>query len=241
MSWKYKNSILLFLGIVVAFIVLAPTLQNGWINYDDPAYVLDNHFIGSLSLSNIWSVFSAPEINGAYHPITILSLALNFAWDGNNVQSYHLTNLVLHLANMMLVYLFICGISKHHFIALCCCVLFAIYPTQVEPVAWISSRKDVLYGFFFLVGLNIYLKISLLEGRSYQMGIILVFLIYLLSLLSKPMAVSFPCMLVLIDYYRGNYAWHKRLLEKVPFFLVGITFILYGIYTQKSGGASTLR
>src|SRR6266540_1200004 len=153
--------ILLVLGI--SFLCLSPMLNNGFTNWDDEFYVQNNPLLKGPD----WAGIFTQPVNDNYHPLTILSLAINFQLSELSPFSYLMLNLLLHLVNTMLVFYFIWLISgKREWVAMFAAVLFGIHPMHVESVAWVSERKDVLYTLFFLLSLIAYWKYLQTEKSS---------------------------------------------------------------------------
>ena len=218
----YGSMIVLF---ILSMVLFSPTTGNEFIEtWDDGAYVIRNATIHDLSWQGIVKMFSYGDefqkLVNNYHPVTTLSLAVNYNISGLSPRSYHVTNMIFHGLNAALVFLFIFLLSRRKlWPALISGLLFAVHPMHVESVAWISERKDVLYVFFFLAGLIAYLK-YLEDQKLWKLGISL--LLFLFSCLSKAMAVPFPVVLLLIDYlHRRKFSW-KMLLEKIPFFIIAL-------------------
>jgi hypothetical protein len=126
--------------------VFCRCLKNGFTNWDDEFYLS----ITNYSEDPDWAgIFNTPVLSN-YHPLTIISLAINFAISGTDPSSYMILNLLLHLANTVLVYYFILKISSgKNYVAVFTALIFGIHPMHVESVAWISERKDLLYTLFF--------------------------------------------------------------------------------------------
>jgi hypothetical protein len=166
----------------------------------------------------------------------MFSLALNFAISRDNEWSYHLFNLLFHLVNCYLVYRLAFLLSKNNsLIALVTSLLFAIHPLHVESVAWISERKDVLYGLFFIAGHIAYTKyIDTASKKQYWLTLLFV----ILSLMSKPAAVIFPVSLFCIDILRRRQFSFKLITEKIPFLIPAIIMGLLTINAQKTVGAT---
>lgn len=236
-KWSINKQFILLAGLisVLTFIALSPLLNNGFTNWDDTKYVTENPLLKNISFDGIKAIFNTP-VSSNYHPITILSLTLNYQISGLNPFSYLLTNLLFHIFNTLLVFYFIYHLSgKRIMLALFVSLLFGIHPMHVESVAWVSERKDVLYTFFLLLGLITYMNYLKRPTVMKYMGLLLLFV---LSLLSKPAAVIFPVLLILIDYYQYKKAAIKRLiLEKVPFFI--LAFIL-GVATFQIQSAEAI-
>jgi len=209
---------LLWLVAILAstFVVYLPSLQNGFVSWDDNYYVIKNHL---LPHPTIWALLTTP-LQGNYHPLTMASLALNYRISGLHPASYHWVNLLLHLANTGLVFAFVRKLSGgRRWTTVVTALFFGIHPMHVESVAWISERKDVLYAFFYLIALIAYLKH--LETRR-PIWLAATGLAFLSSVASKPAAVVLPLSLVAIDYYRRRPVSALVVLEKVPFFAVSL-------------------
>src|SRR5262245_61717690 len=193
---KQKNFWGIVIIVAISFVAYIPALKAGILNWDDPEYVDEVFF--KQSLLNLKHLVVTP-VQGNYHPLTMLSLLFNYLISGMNGWSYHLLNVLLHLANSILVFRFVLLLTKgKHVVASISAILFAIHPMHVESVAWISERKDVLYTLFFLLGLISYTKYVDTGNRKLYIAT-LVFLV--LSLLSKPAAVIFPLVLFCIDIF----------------------------------------
>lgn len=219
---------------ILTFLVYIPALTAGFVNWDDPDYVGENSYL-IRDLSRLPELFTTP-VQGNHHPITMLSLALNFAISGEDAWSYHLFNLIFHLVNCYLVYRFVLLLTKNNsLIAFVTSLLFAIHPLHVESVAWVSERKDVLYTLFFLAGhisFTRYLDTS--DKKQYWLTLLFV----ILSLLSKPAAVIFPVSLFCIDVLRRRQFSFKLIIEKIPFFIPAILMGILTISAQKNVGAT---
>ncbi len=226
---------MILVGVCVAltFVAYLPTLHADFINLDDNDYVYANETIRSFS--NLKSMLTEP-LQGNYHPLTVMSLAMNYAISGNNASSYHWLNLLLHLANTVLVFWFVWQLSgRKTIIAFCAALFFGVHPMHVESVAWIAERKDVLYTFFGMMGLIAYLRYIDNKDKS---ALWLSFLLFVLSIASKPAAIVFPLSLVVIDIYRQR-EWRSALLvEKIPFFAISLIMALLTLKAQTVGGAT---
>jgi tetratricopeptide (TPR) repeat protein len=223
----------LWLGaiLLLTFAVYLPSLDNDFTNWDDNFYVTDNPL---LARPNVHAVLTTP-ISGNYHPLTIWSLALNHRISGLHPASYHWLSLLLHLANTGLVFLFVWRLSKGRlWTTVATSLFFGIHPMHVESVAWIAERKDVLFAFFYLIGLTAYLG-YVDRRRPVWLGVALAASI--LSVASKPAAVVFPLTLLAIDWYRRRQFTSSVLLEKAPFFAVAIAGGLLTLKAQQMAGA----
>lgn len=233
-SNKQGKSLYYWLGLSVVtlltLITFWPSLYHDFTNWDDLSYVIDNEYIKILSWDNLVHIFTQP-IATNYHPFTILSLALNYQAHQLTPFGYHATNLIFHLFNTLLVFIWGYQISQRKvLVAFLLALFFGIHPMHVSSVAWIAERKDVLYTFFFLLGLLSYQQYLAKEKTSW---LLYTFLAFIASVFSKPSAVVFPLILLVIDYWQHR-SWDKKLLlEKVPFFIVSLIFGLITIAVQK--------
>jgi tetratricopeptide (TPR) repeat protein len=199
--------------LLLTFLAYTPVLSAGFVNWDDPDYINKNPF-----LKNLFDIHGLLQpVQGNYHPITMFTLALNYAISGMDAWSYHLFNIILHLANAYLLFQFVLALSRRNVtIAFVTTALFAIHPMHVESVAWVSERKDLVYSFFFLLGLRSYLQY--IDQHS-KKGYYLTLLYLVLALLSKPAAVIFPIALFSIDFLRGRKFGTRLITEKLLFLL----------------------
>ena len=221
--------------ILVTFLCFVNAIGNGFTNWDDPLYVIDNDLIRGLSASHLMGIFSTFLV-GNYHPLTVLSLALDYWVFGLNPSGFHLTNIIIHTCNTALAYAVVRLICGSHQIAIITALLFGIHPMHVESVTWISERKDVLYVFFYLSALSVYLvstKATVLSRRCYVATIFL----FACALLSKGQAVTLPVVLLLVDYVKERRLSSRLLLEKAPFFALSLLFGIVAIVAQKDTGA----
>jgi len=206
-------------------------LSNGFTNWDDELYVTQNPLLKGPDWNAIFTQASASN----YHPLTILSLAFNYAISGVDPFSYHFVNWLIHILNTALVYLFIYKISgKKAYVAAFAAIVFGVHPMHVESVAWVSERKDVLYALFFLLALLQYWSFLETGKRSKA---IFCFAFFILSLLSKPAAIILPFVLLLLDYWYGRTFNWKIIVEKIPFLLLSLIF---GFITVKVQSADAI-
>lgn len=226
------------LAVIITLSVFYPTINNGWVNWDDGGYVLENELIKTLNVEGIISIFKAPNVVGNYHPITVLSLAIDYAISSTNPITYHLHNLLLHLLNVVLAFLFISTLFRNTQVAFVVALLFGIHPMHVEAVAWVSARKDLLYTAYLLLGLLSYLQYSDCPSTSKKRGwYVLSFLLFGCSLLSKGVAIVFPAYLFLIDYFKGKKLSLFYFIEKLPFVILSVCFTAISFYSQNLEGA----
>lgn len=221
---------------VMAFTALlyANALTNGFTNYDDDFYILKNPFLADHSFNGIKAVFSSFYV-GNYHPLTTLTFLFEYTFFGLNPLPYHFTNVLLHVLNTWLVFRVVLQLSGKQVTALVAAVLFAAHPLHVESVAWVSERKDVLYTFFYLLSIHWYLLYTQADYKPRRY--IIALLLFLASLLSKSAAVTLPVLLLAIDIYKGRKIAGKAIIDKIPFFILSLTFGIIAIMSQKAGGA----
>ena len=226
--------------VVIIFFVFFPSLDNQFVNWDDDIHVTQNHFIQPLSFKTIQGIFLS-EVNKTYIPLTVLSFAVERHFFGLDPFMYHVHNLLLHSAVVMLIFWLgrIFGLSV--FAAWLAALIFGIHPMHVESVAWVTERKDVLYAVFYLLAMVTYSRffvrrlldrgqkdVSLLS-REGLFPLTCVVALGLLSVLSKPMALSLPFILLLLDWKMGRkmspvVLWEKFLIGAVLVPAVLVTF-----------------
>lgn len=224
----------ILLPVLLTFILYLPSLQNDFVpNWDDGGYVLEYEPIQHINTENLKEIFTS-FYKGNYHPLTTTIYAAVYAINGENAFGFHLLNLLLHCANVWLVFLVIRGIFKKRALAFWVALIFGIHPMHVESVAWISELKDVLYTFFYLLSLLAYLRF---QSSRHTPNLLLSLFFFLLSLLSKSAAVTLPLVILLIDYFRNTRINLRYLLEKIPFFLLAGIFGFVAIFSQGKQGA----
>lgn len=237
---KVKNRKIILsicLIVIIPSISFYPSLKNDFVNFDDIQYVTNNRMIQDFSLENIKLIFGRFYM-GHYHPLTLLSYFLEFQFFNLNPFAYHTTNLLLHLLNSLLVFWLILMMGGGTLASLVVALLFSIHPLHVESVAWISERKDVLYSFFFFGSMISYLYYRKNHGMNYYY---LSLSLFVLSLLSKSMAVTLPIILLLCDYLLGRKFDKKSFTEKIPFFSIAFFFGIIAIYAKDSPGTTSLK
>jgi tetratricopeptide (TPR) repeat protein len=236
-------------------LTFSPVLVCGFVTYDDDQYVTNNAqvLVGLNSQTFVWAWTTTHAAN--WHPLTWLSLMLDAQLFGLHTWGFHLTNLLLHLANTLLLFVLMSCLTGATWRSFLVAALFALHPLHVQSVAWVSERKDVLSTFFGLLALLAYL----IFVRSPSIGrYLLVVLGMALSLLAKPMLVTLPFVLLLLDYWplnrwqRGQRARDAKatgltfslpwlLLEKVPLLVLSLAACVATVWAQQKGGSfSTL-
>ncbi|CAG1064608.1 hypothetical protein BAC1_00169 [uncultured bacterium] len=248
-SKRYATAAL-FLSAVFVFLVYLPSLKGAFVNWDDQLYVFENSAIRSLDLHFLKAAFTEAMVAN-WHPLTMVSHALDYAFWGLSPAGHHLTNIILHSINTALVFLLCIRLFRAAFPkdrsvtggrmvgALTAALLFGLHPLHVESVAWISERKDVLSGLFFLLSLVVYLEFARSDSKK-ALKYLSALLLFTLSILSKPMAVTTPFILLLIDFYplrRFAAGYGKPLIEKVPFLAISAISGVLTMWAQGKGGA----
>ena len=223
----------------LTWLVFGQTLWHDFINYDDPRYVYENTTITSgLSISGIaWAFTHIHSLN--WHPLTTISHMLDCQLYGLNAGWHHLTNVVLHTLSAMLLVLALQQMTHAVWRSAFVAAVFAIHPLRVESVAWIAERKDVLSGVFFMLTLLAYVYyVRLPDVRRY----LIVASVFACGLMSKPMLVTLPFVLLLLDYWpldriKGQ-LW-KRLAEKIPLLALSAVSSITTFLVQKGAVGRT--
>ncbi len=206
----------------------------GFTNWDDDYYVLGNPLVRSFTWSKLGAVFTAVEL-GNYHPLTMLSYVVEHQLFGLDPRFFHLTNLALHAANGLLVFWLVWLLFRRFAGAFVAALLFAVHPLQVESVAWIAERKNVLAAFFFLAAAIAYARRR--GGRGAVREWAPTYAFFVLALVSKATAVTLPPVLLLIDYARGRPLDRRAWLEKTPLFGLALAAGAAAIWAQRSAAA----
>jgi protein O-mannosyl-transferase len=253
------------IGLALIFVTLAiywPVKGFDFVQYDDDEYVFQNSTVmkGLKWEGVVWSVVDAHAAN--WHPVTLISHMLDCQLFGLNPGWHHAVNVLLHAVNSLLLFLLLRSMTGRIWSSAFVAALFAWHPLRVESVAWISERKDVLSGFFFMGTLWAYALYVQRQGAkrfnstptskswrewmsrpSFSYGLSLV--MFAFGLLSKPMLVTVPFVLLLIDLWPLNrfqgeamaLRWRKMLREKIPYFALAAVAGSIAFFAQKSGGA----
>lgn len=206
------------LGVILffTFLIYSPVLRHEFVNWDDDTHITENPMVRSLAPENLVRIFST-TVHRTYIPLSILSFSLEFKLFRLNPFFYHLDNLLLHLMVVTLVFYLALRLGLSRTGAWTAAFLFALHPIHVESVAWATERKDVLYSVFYLGCVLSYL--NFLRGQRKIYFIISLFLAFL-SILSKPMALSLPLILLLCDWFEKESLRTSDLISKIPFILI---------------------
>jgi len=225
-----RNNLYLVALIIIVLCVFSysSSLNNSFTNWDDEQMLVNNQSVKSLSPANIFDIFTNFH-HSHYHPLVNISYAAEYHFFGLKPFVYHLTNLIFHILNSILVYLILFRLFKNNFVSILVSVLFAVHPLHVESVAWITERKDMLYSFFFLMAFLFYLKNKQSKSKRFD---IYIYIFFILSCFSKASAVTFPVILVLTDYFNNKKITFNDIKEKVPLFLIAVIFGIINIMAQ---------
>ena len=253
-AMQNKTLTSLFL-IIVTFAVYWQVGSYQFVNFDDGKYILENPHVrtGVTAEGFIWAFTSAYASN--WHPLTWLSHMLDVQLFGLDPGPHHLVNVLFHAVNTVLLFLLLLRMTGAYWQSVFVAALFALHPLHVESVAWVAERKDVLSAFFWMVTLLLYAWYVKRPGR---MRYLLTLCSFALGLMSKPMLVTLPIVLLLLDYWplgriqfgqaglltrkdlasavRKPFPW-SLLWEKAPFFVLTAASSIVTIYAQHKGGA----
>ena len=228
-------SICVLLAAIV-FACFSPALHNGFTGYDDPEYVTENpHVSTGLSVRNAaWAFATAHASN--WHPLTWLSHALDCQLFGLAPAGHHFTSLLLHAANAVLLFLWLSGAAGSRGKAACVALLFGLHPAHVESVAWVAERKDVLSTLFWMLTLIAYSAYVRKPGAARYC---LTLGLFAAGLLSKPMLVTIPVLLLLLDWWPlgRKETWRRLLWEKVPMLVLSAGAASAAMWAQARGGS----
>jgi len=251
---EHSKWIIVLLLFILSFLVYLPTLEYGFV-WDDDVYVVRNVRIYSLNAKSLaWMAtgFTA----GNWHPLTWFSHALDYAFWDLDSGKHHLLNLILHGLNTALVFILIMTLlsriaspardaSWNLIAGGVTSLLFGLHPLHVESVAWVAERKDLLCAFFYILSILSYICYvfsQVKRRRRVWYGITLI--LFVLALMSKPMAVTLPFILLLLDGYPFNRfkldlskSNLRVLIEKIPFLVLSICSGILTLLAQHSGGA----
>jgi len=230
--------------VAITWTVFGQTLGHQFVNYDDPLYVLENAHIraGVTWHSVLWAFTHVHSQN--WHPLTSISHMLDCQLFGVQPGAHHLINVLLHSAAAVLLFLLLAQMTGALWPSAFVAAVFAIHPLRVESVAWIAERKDVLSGMFFMLTLLAYVAYTRKQtiGRYLTMSILFVF-----GLMSKPMLVTLPIVLLLLDYWplsrtqrteaRSTIA--RLVIEKIPLFALSIGSCVATFWAQNFALGST--
>jgi hypothetical protein len=234
---KYRVHFIYILLVIITFTAFAPILSNGFISFDDDAYIYHNKNITTgLTFENIVWAFTNIHANN-YHPLTSLSHMLDCQFFKLDAGNHHSINLIFHIANTLLLFTVLSRMTKRVWASAFVAALFAIHPLHVESVAWASERKDVLSTFFLMLALWAYTGYTERPGAGRYL---LTLVLFVLGLLSKQMLVTLPFVLLLLDYwplerFKDN-RFSRLILEKIPFLVLAAALGIVTVIVQQRMG-----
>ena len=243
-----RRSLWICLALAAFTVALyAPALRCQFLILDDPVYVSENqHVRAGLSLDNVVWAFTV-NTAGNWHPLTLLSHMLDCQIYGLRPWGHHLTNVLLHAANSVLLFLVLMRMTGAVWRSACVAALFAAHPAHVESVAWISERKDVLSSFFCLLAIWAYARYAAqfkVQSSKFKVNYVLCLMFFGLALMAKPMAVTLPFVLLLLDFWPLERArkldwasWRPLLIEKWPWFALSAVWCGIAVWAQRVGHA----
>jgi len=250
---------------VITLVVFLPAIRNGFVGWDDPVYVTANSHIQRIDADFFrWAFFGLADMP-LWIPLTWISFAGEHALWGLDPRGYHLTNILLHSLNVFLVFLVSVRLLRAYYTsketsgrsdkmaykmieacALMTALFFGLHPLRVESVAWVTERKDVLSGFFGLSAILMYIKYAArrsdfagLAGRLRDFRYAASLLLFVLSLMSKPMTITLPVVFLILDWFplagmkRVRFA--RAVGEKTPFFIAALVSGVLTLITQQPG------
>ena len=246
-KYTYLIIVLLIISSCVAFGRIA---YNGFINYDDSDYITENiHIQSGINAQSLkWAITAV--VIGHWHPLTFVSHMLDWSLFGANASGHHLVSLFLHICTATILFLFLNKTTHNIWPSAFAAAFFALHPLRVESVAWAAERKDVLSVFFGMLCIYAY---AFYSDKTKFPGYMLCLILFALALMSKPMLVTLPFLLMLLDYWPLQ-RWQKvfsepvqyrissasgLLWEKIPFFCLAIISSTITFFVQKKGGAVT--
>ena len=224
-TWMFVT--IFILNVLVFF----NTLGHKFTSWDDNKYITENPLIKEFSIENIGLIFTEPYFCN-YSPIHIFTYLVEYNLFGEKPMLFHFFSVLLHCINCLLVFRFLGFLVKNHWLAFLATLFFGLHPLRSEPVAWAASQKDLLFAMFYLLGLIQYLLYQQ-NQKLKHLGFTALF--FVLSLLSKSTAVTFPLVLLLLDYLKFNTFTLKQVLTKLPFFLLSLGMAVLTYFTQKAG------
>jgi len=211
----------------ITFILYVQGLNFDFTNWDDPQYILKNEWIKNFDKTLFKKAFFETHF-GHYHPFTWLSLAFDYMLFNLKPWGYHFHNILLHILNVLLVFLFIQKLTKNNLLSFFVALAFSIHPFANESVMWITERKNLLFSFYYLCSLNCF--IYYIEKNKF-VYYFLALLMFFASLLSKGAAITMPLTILLILYFYNKLSF-KNSLKIIPFLLLSIFFAVIAIKAQ---------
>jgi len=227
---KWRNTIIIGLIVTLTFILFYKVVDFQFVLWDDNTYIIENELIRDLSWEGLKNIFATPVI-GMYNPVVFLIYAIIYKFWGLDPGAFHFFNLIFHLLATIMVYKFIYKLTTRYETAAIVALLFAIHPMHVSVVTWVSGLKTSLYLIFYFLALFHYL--NYVKNDYKHKYLLYVALLFILSALSKPTAVTLAPMLFLMDYYLSRKIDRRMFIEKIPFFIIAIVFGVTTLFTHQ--------
>ncbi|HEV3244227.1 MAG TPA: tetratricopeptide repeat protein [Chthoniobacterales bacterium] len=222
--------------VAITWAVFGQTVHHGFVNFDDPIYVSENdHVYAGLNWAGVAWAFTHIHSHN-WHPLTTMSHMLDCQMFGVKPGAHHFVNFLLHSANVVLLFVLLAQMTGRLWSSAFVAAIFAIHPLHVESVAWVSERKDVLSGLFFMLTLLAYFRYAQKRtvGRYVTMSIL-----FACGLMSKPMLVTLPIILLLLDYWPferfSGLSAARILVEKIPLGILSIASAAATLVVQNEG------
>src|SRR6202161_57776 len=235
----WRPDVVILLGLaVITFGIYAQVIGHQFIALDDPTYIQENPMVNrGVTLAGLaWAFTTFHSTN--WHPLTWIAHMIDSQLFGMNAGGHLLVNALIHVANTLLVFWFVLRTTHIRWPSALIAALFALHPLHVESVAWASERKDTLSTFFGLLCLIAYVRYTEAPSSSRYVWTATTLA---LGLLAKPMLVTWPFVMLLLDYwplqrFKPNHAW-RLLVEKIPFFILAAAASVVTFLVQKNEGA----
>ena len=232
-----KQTLIIYVAlIVVTLAVFGQVHQFDFVNIDDDKYVTENSYVQSgITLNGVLWAFSTTHAE-YWHPLTWLSLMFDYQLFGLNAGGYHVINLIIHIMSTLLLFWLFNRMTGEIWKSVFVAALFALHPLRVESVVWVAKRRDVLCVFFWMLTLCLYFYYT---QKPVIKRYLLVIFSFILALLSKPMVITLPLVMILLDYWplkrfeskkENLFSW--QLKEKIPFFVLTAVFSVITIYAR---------
>ncbi|HEV2045787.1 MAG TPA: hypothetical protein VGQ95_04240, partial [Chthoniobacterales bacterium] len=222
-SWRLGAAVVFFLA-AITWLVFGQTLNHPFINYDDPTYTYENSeiFAGLTGHSVAWAFTHVHS--GNWHPLTSISHMLDCQLFALKPRGHHFTNVLFHTFAALFLFLLLRQMTNAVWRSSFVAAVFAIHPLRVESVAWVAERKDVLSGVFFMLTLLAYVRYA---RRPALCRYLTMSILFVLGLMSKPMLVTVPVVLLLLDHWplqrlTDRRALRRLIVEKIPLFALSI-------------------
>ncbi len=233
---------LLIIFCIIIFATHWPALSAKALFFDDDLYLTDNLLVQNPGWSSakqfLVEVLEPSTVHGYYQPLTMISLMLDHAMGGrvDDLMPFHRTSLILHVANTVLIVFLLYQLFGQFWIALGIGLLFGLHPMTVEAIPWVGERKTLLSAFFALCSLNTYVLYCRSSRRRFLVGSLLM---YFLAIMSKPISLPLPVLMLLLDYWPLKRLRVKAIFEKSVFFLIAGIFAIITIISQGRTAAIT--